>query len=465
MSNFPEHNPYKAVTAYLYPQGLKAEAPDSIQRDKEGVRNLRQDYAGSEPCTSYDQNCARSYMLAYYPYNIETVYHILQQIPEQIPKPKDGKTLKVAFLGGGPMPELLGLSYALRAYRPEVKCLDAVVFDKNNEEWSQYRAGCTIPSAANYGGQTIELKEEVCDFLGCAKCSTECCQEILATADIVVMQNCITDIINSRDREGCAADFAFANIFGKLKPGAIFVICDLHYPNTKQALEECINIVEGMELGGKVLLEETGDGLRYESNIVYPEELNVIFDGTNGLMRRRTTKSEYVVFKRTDWVSKLIEKMSGCMVDEIEQLQYCNRYHVIGRNSLERVDVYYKSSGIISKVRTLDPGMVINNFEDVQIELVGKSINQTIMKKELAAIEPVITARAIEQEAIISQVLDFPYMLRYVVHDKRHNVGVVDQYFNGFGEKTKLIGQRGMSTSEQSVDFALNIVRGPEGVF
>ena len=132
---------------------------------------------------------------------------------------------------------------------------------------------------------------------------------------------------------------------------------------------------------------------------------------------------------------------------------------------MERVDVYYKSSGIISKVRTLDPGMVINNFEDVQIELVGKSINQTIMKKELAAIEPVITARAIEQEAIISQVLDFPYMLRYVVHDKRHNVGVVDQYFNGFGEKTKLIGQRGMSTSEQSVDFALNIVRGPEGVF
>ena len=182
-------------------------------------------------------------------------------------------------------------------------------------------------------------------------------------------------------------------------------------------------------------------------------------------MRRKTTKSEYVVFKRTDWVSQLIEKMSACQVEKVEQLQYCNRYHVVGRNYLERVDVYYKSSGIISSVRTLDSAAVINDFENIRAELTGKSIKQMIMKKELAAIEPVITARAREQEAVISQVLDFPYMLRYVVHDKNHNVGVVDQYFNGFGEKTKLIGQRGMSTSEQSVDFALNIVRGPEGVF
>ena len=465
MVNFPVHNPYKAVTAYLYPQGLKAEAPDSIQRDKEGVKNLRQDYAGSEPCTSYDRNCTRSYMLAYYPYNIETVYYILQEIPEQIPKPKDGKTLKIAFLGGGPVPELLGLSYALSAYRPEVKCLETVVFDKNNAEWSQYREKCTLPLVGDYGGQQIELQEEVCDFLGCAECSAKCCQEILATADIVVMQNCITDIINSRDREGSTADFSFASIFEKMKLGAIFVICDLHYPNTTQALEECIDIVEGMELGGKVLLKNTGEGFRYESNIVYPEELKAIFDGTNCLMRRKTTKSEYVVFKRTDWVSQLIEKMSACQVEKVEQLQYCNRYHVVGRNYLERVDVYYKSSGIISSVRTLDSAAVINDFENIRAELTGKSIKQMIMKKELAAIEPVITARAREQEAVISQVLDFPYMLRYVVHDKNHNVGVVDQYFNGFGEKTKLIGQRGMSTSEQSVDFALNIVRGPEGVF
>ncbi|MBP2641116.1 MAG: hypothetical protein H6Q66_2067 [Firmicutes bacterium] len=460
LSDFSIHDPYRIIIPFLYPDVTDNDYQKYLTQDRELVRSLRQDYSQNVPRTDYENDNAKAYMLAYFPYYVETLYHLLEELAElkSLPILREDNIMNIVILGGGPMPELLGIASHVKKRYPRVEKLKVSVFDINDNVWKKYRHGCTVKLLEKYGNIKMMLSEHHCDFLSCEICQEKVCKQVLGEADLVVMQNCISDIIGERDRRGSKASFSFAEIFKSLRFGALFLLCDLDYSKTNEALRECVSIVEGTELG-TVLLKSIEERFEYRPNFVYPTILNSIFDGSDHLMQKNKTKSKFIICQREDWVTKFMRQQSTnwpIVIRSLESLQYCNRYTVFSNNHIERIDVFYKKNGLVSNVKTLDQGNIFSDINGLRENLIGKCIHESA-PVNAPLIDPEFQERAKRMNFTIEEIRRFPYMQRYIIRDSKHNTGVVDQYFNGLGRPTRRIGQLGMSTSEHILSDMMKI--------
>lgn len=70
-----------------------------------------------------------AYMLAYYPFYIETIHRVLDRINAVDLAEMFFKQMEVCFYGAGPAPEMLGFVSYLKLHQPQVEKLQVFLFD------------------------------------------------------------------------------------------------------------------------------------------------------------------------------------------------------------------------------------------------------------------------------------------------------------------------------------------------
>jgi hypothetical protein len=198
---FPMHNPAQQVFNWycrsnnIFESNLYAVAVDM----REHVYRIRKLYDMPIGCSiPYDDADFRAaYLLAYFPYYIEPICHVLKtaHLPDSL---FANGTLKAAFFGGGPCPEALGLAAYLRKRAPRLARVEATVFDRQ-PGWNMIEQEL-VPSMMAYyksGNTSFKLNSKACDVVECL--ARECTCGV-ADKDIIIGQNFLTEVYTDRTR-------------------------------------------------------------------------------------------------------------------------------------------------------------------------------------------------------------------------------------------------------------------------
>lgn len=237
------------------------------------VRSLRQKFKGEGISIDYaDANFRHAYMLAYYPYYINPVFQTLKDCNycDLI----DNKTdLHTCCFGGGPLPELIGISKYVNAFLKDVWIIDCTVFDYN-KEWKDEREIYTLNLAGHYYNGLINLHDKFIDLWD---------PELIApdevrTADLVLFQNCFNDC--PLDKYEALKQNVTA-IWDKMSSGSIMIIIDLTYGSIANLLRNIETLVENM--GGKILKPVQYNDVPLKVCTLMKGRL---FDGSDGLIPR-----------------------------------------------------------------------------------------------------------------------------------------------------------------------------------
>jgi hypothetical protein len=198
---FPAHNPAQQVFNWhccrnnISESGFTGAAVDM----REHVYRIRKLYNQPIGCTiPYDDKDFRAaYLLAYFPYYIEPVCHVLEaaNLPDSL---FASGTLKAAFFGGGPCPEALGLAAYLRKRAPRLARVEATAFERQSG-WNQVQQELVPSMMASYksGHTRFDLNSRPCDVVECL--ARECTCGV-ADMDIIIAQNFLTEVYTDRIR-------------------------------------------------------------------------------------------------------------------------------------------------------------------------------------------------------------------------------------------------------------------------
>jgi hypothetical protein len=192
-------NPLQSVFTWLCQHNNIQESnyADAAAGMREHVVRARRLYAQpiGRQLPYHDPHFRAAYLLAYFPYYIEPIFHELQsaEIPDSL---FDGGRLNVALFGGGPCPELLGLAAWLRQRSPLLESLDAVVFDRELG-WRPIQEGLIPGMLDDYRSITtrITLTSHGCDVVECRTRDCSCC---VADRDLILSQNFLTELYGKR---------------------------------------------------------------------------------------------------------------------------------------------------------------------------------------------------------------------------------------------------------------------------
>ena len=198
---FPAHNPAQQAFNW-HCRNINVSVTDctsvavDMREHVSRIRKLfRQPIGRTLPYDNADFRAA--YLLAYFPYYIEPVYHVLEaaKLPDTF---FASGSLKAAFLGGGPCPEVLGLAAYLRWRAPRLSSVDATVFDRQSG-WSSIQQELVPSMVASYksGETTFNLNSRSCDVVECL--ARECTCGV-ANMDIIIAQNFLTEVYLDRTR-------------------------------------------------------------------------------------------------------------------------------------------------------------------------------------------------------------------------------------------------------------------------
>lgn len=478
----PMHDPYNSILSLMYPGVTEKNIlQKNLLAKKQWVKNLRKDYNCSTPSTSYTEPGNNdAYMVAYYPYYIETLHRILDRLDTASPNTLQNlfahKTeLTVAFLGTGPSPELLGLLSYVNCHHPKIRHVRAYLFDINTEHWEPFRKQYTMPMTKTYASSANVTYETVtCDFLTCSSCIANQCKPMLAAADILVMQNCVTDLITARDQRGLDSGFSFADLFAQMRSGALFVLSDLNYPGTSIALQEAVTSIEGTGIGDAILsnIEQIE---KYEPKFKLPDIFGVLFDGSEWLIPKKFSKFQFAVLQRCiscsdDWIAQEIETYlypDGYRLSDRIELQYCRRYKIRNEIGETYLDVYYDKKFNITKPRYSADSFA--SMDKLLESIRGKNLTPSKIETQrtdnlfdsiaLATEHDALKAKIQKNNLTLIGIKMFQYMVRYEIQDEHKHTAVFDRYYNARGVFTKVLPQAGMSTSSTLLERILEIVR------
>lgn len=231
---FPTHNPaQQAFNWYCRSNNIVesnfSNAAVDMQKHVSRIRKLYKQPIG---CTiPYDDADFRAaYLLAYFPYYIEPVCHVLEatKIPDSF---FTTDTLKAAFFGGGPCPEALGLAAYLRKRAPRLARVEATVFDRQSG-WNSVQQGLVPSMMMSYksGHTTFDLSSRSCDVVECL--ARECTCGV-AEMDIIIAQNFLSEVYPNRSR----AIETFERLIRRSKC-RYMVFVDNNYPKVKDLMYE-----------------------------------------------------------------------------------------------------------------------------------------------------------------------------------------------------------------------------------
>lgn len=196
---FPTHNPaQQAFNWYCRSNNIaEAKAGNAAFDMRPQVSRIRKLYKSpiGHSIPYDDQDFRDAYLLAYFPYYIEPICHLLEaaNLPDSL---FAGDTLKAAFFGGGPCPEVLGLAAYLRKRAPRLTRVEATVFDRQ-PGWNSIQQGLVPAMMNSYksGHTTFDLNCKPCDVVECLSRQCTCG---VADQQIIIGQNFLTEVYTNR---------------------------------------------------------------------------------------------------------------------------------------------------------------------------------------------------------------------------------------------------------------------------
>ncbi len=251
------HDPYRPLLQEIF---LINDDADTDERKREILRKsrkyviqLRQAYRSSPSNVDYsDRHQRAAYLLAYYPHNIESLYHVLNKIPfEVMEKTFDKPKIRACFLGAGPAPEIIGWLKYVGQYFTTPDCAIAYILDKFVDDWRMGQDITRYHLAPNYwSDRTLGMIPLKFDFMKLPDFNVTPDQyepnkytdfkviNAFRASNFFVMQNCLNDQLTP------SKEFltTILSLFTNMNRGSIFVLLDLKIPWPYPSLAESKNV-------------------------------------------------------------------------------------------------------------------------------------------------------------------------------------------------------------------------------
>ncbi|MEI7810967.1 MAG: hypothetical protein WCJ01_00930 [Ignavibacteria bacterium] len=313
MSNFPDHDPYASIISkisgyfgynveLIMSEGkpisqsrcsLCVDINERIQVLLDGwqpfLEQVRDAYRQQPNIFNYDSRYHRAiYMLSYFPFYIEPVFYSLNSIRNSLePAYKNITEINVAFLGGGPLPELIGIGQFFQTNFPNIKKINATLYDKFTN-WDAERENITIPLLKKYFCGDLILQNVELDLMY----MTNIDSLNFKNTDLLIFQNTISDIVK-KDLLKVNLNKIWDNLPGSSK----IVIIDLYFSDVYKFLTEIkANFLED---GGKLLLDFNQTPKINRPNIPLCHHLEeILYSTTSGLIPKRVTKYYHLIIEK-----------------------------------------------------------------------------------------------------------------------------------------------------------------------
>jgi hypothetical protein len=196
---FKHHDPVQKVFDWLCQRNnicasSKSIAASSLQKHVFDARKLYKQPLGYK--IPYDNAQFRAaYLIAYFPYYIEPICAALECANLSDSLFHKG-TLNVAFFGGGPCPEALGLAAYLRNRAPKLLRVETIAFDCQ-PGWQAAQLSLIPSMLPEYCSPetSFNLSSKQCDV---AECLVRQCACGIANTDIIIAQNFLTEVYTNR---------------------------------------------------------------------------------------------------------------------------------------------------------------------------------------------------------------------------------------------------------------------------
>lgn len=266
-------NNYKNIQYFL--AGLKLQVQELRSLLRNAFANV--DYS--------DRFIRAAYMLTYFPFYIDPIYyvtksHINELIEDNTPE------IKIYFIGGGPLPELLGLSKSIST-KKNVSILNCSILDAF-PHWNTEREYCTKSLLEDYFKGKVDLYHRDFDLWN----NNLIVPTEINNADLIVAQNCINDC--PKDKFAIMKN-NFQIIWNNMKENSSIIILDLNYYTINDLLNDLK--IYFCQNRGKIVQDIYNDEIRPDiPKCQHLEEL--LFEQVDGLMARRTVRYYSLIVKK-----------------------------------------------------------------------------------------------------------------------------------------------------------------------
>ena len=159
------------------------------------LKNLRTAYR-TDGIVSVDytkKKTAQAYLLAYAPYHIQQSLETLETLPSSVIKRLSKQsTIELVCVCGGPGPEVIAFQLWLKSHGIHPKKLKVHVYDKHAKGWNQF---ANFKQGPQLKGTKIHWYYHSKDMRSLASFHAVGLEDNpLATADVVMVQNCLNEI-------------------------------------------------------------------------------------------------------------------------------------------------------------------------------------------------------------------------------------------------------------------------------
>ena len=288
---FPSHNPAQQVfnwhcrSNHISESNLSAAAVDM----REHVYRIRKMYNMpiGRTIPYGDADFRAAYLLAYFPYYIEPICHVLEaaKLPDSL---FATGTLKAAFFGGGPCPEALGLAAYLRSRAPHLAHVEATVFDRQ-PGWNMIQQELVPSMMDSYKSvnTNFTLNSRQCDVVECLARQCTCG---VADKDIIIGQNFLAEVYNNRTK----AIETFERLI-KRSTCRYLVFVENQYREVKSLMNELSNYLYSKGLTtNRPVIETTSIRPNFRLPQVMQQHL---FVGSDGLIPRYNVHFHHMVLE------------------------------------------------------------------------------------------------------------------------------------------------------------------------
>lgn len=234
-----------------------------------------------------DADFRAAYLLAYFPYYIEPICHVLEaaNLPDSL---FVTGTLKAAFFGGGPCPEALGLAAYLRKRAHHLTRIEATVFDRQ-PGWNMIQQELVPSMMASYksGNTKFILNSRSCDVVECL--ARECTCGV-ADKDIIIGQNFLTEVYTDRIR----AMETFERLIRRSRC-RYMIFVENNYSDVKGLMNDLSTYLYDK---GLITSKPVAETTTIRPNFRLPEVLKQnLFIGTDKLIQRHSVKFHHIVLE------------------------------------------------------------------------------------------------------------------------------------------------------------------------
>ena len=261
---------------------------DSLRQTQNYVRELRQAFKHCPSEADYSKDCIRAaYLLGYYPYYIEPIYHVLKKLPDDsVQAAFNYSKVRACFLGGGAGPEILGWIAFLQERCANIEIATAYIFDIHAHGWRTGQEITRYHLSTHYWDKELILVPYECDMLAEQVLDSPWGERAITISNLFVMQNSLNEYI------GNEATFLenFLSLFQMISPGSIFVLIDLNFLQIKNLMQSIEIAITEHELGDAIVHVED-QYTNIESNIALPDILQEeLFTSADGLIPKKHTR-------------------------------------------------------------------------------------------------------------------------------------------------------------------------------